>query len=216
LTKDGLKGLVLDLRFNPGGALDAAGAICAMFIDDGKVVTVKSRVRADDVLKASQFRPLFKAKPYTSVPMAVLVNGDSASASEIVSACLQDYDRAVVVGERSYGKGSVQTVRPFAVTEGKIKLTFARYFPPLDRNIDRFSTPGKPEDEWGVQPNKGFEVKLSREEKTDLRDAFRDREIIQRKDGKVDPKDPKKKDFKDTQLEKAMDYVKEQIKTAKK
>jgi carboxyl-terminal processing protease len=213
LTKDGVKGLVLDLRGNPGGALDAACAICAMFIDDGKVVSVRARDQPEDSLRASQFRPLLKIPPVTNVPMAVLVNGDSASASEIVSACLQDYDRAVVVGERSYGKGSVQTVRPFNATEGKVKLTFARYFPPLGRNIDRFSTPGKPEDEWGVSPNKGYEVKFSREEKNDFREVMRDREIIARKDAK-DP--PKKKEFKDTQLDKAVEYVKEQIKTAKK
>lgn len=213
LTKGGVKGLVLDLRFNPGGALDAAAAICGLFVDDGKVVTIKARVgNRQDVLRAREYRPTPEA--YTKIPMAVLVNGDSASASEIVSACLQDYDRAVVVGERTYGKGSVQTVRTFPATEAKMKLTFARYYPPLDRNIDRFSTPGKPEDEWGVQPNKGYEVKLSREEKGDLREVFRDREIITRKDAKK-PDEPKK-NFKDTQLEKAVDYLKEQIKTAKK
>lgn len=213
LNKDGMKGLVLDLRGNPGGALDAAGAVCAMFIEDGKVVTIKSRGADDDVLRAAQFRPLLRGVSCTTVPMAVLVNGDSASASEIVSACLQDYDRAVVVGERSYGKGSVQTVRPFNPTEAKVKLTFARYFPPLGRNIDRFSTPGKPEDEWGVTPNKGYEVKFSREEKSDFREVMRDREIIPRKDAK---EPPKKKEFKDTQLEKATEYVKEQMKAAKK
>ncbi len=213
LTKDGLKGLVLDLRGNPGGALDAAGAICSMFIEDGKVVTIKMRDQPDDVLRAAQFRPLLRGVSCTNIPMAVLVNGDSASASEIVSACLQDYDRAVVVGERSYGKGSVQTVRPFNPTEAKVKLTFARYYPPLGRNIDRFSTPGMPEDEWGVSPNKGYEVKFGREEKSDFREVMRDREIIPRKDAK-DP--PKKKEFKDTQLDKAVDYVKEQMKAAKK
>lgn len=213
LNKGGVKGLVLDLRFNPGGALDAAAAICGLFVDDGKVVTVKARAgNRQDVLRAQEYRPV--TQPYTKIPMAVLVNGDSASASEIVSACLQDYDRAVVVGERTYGKGSVQTVRTFPATEAKMKLTFARYYPPLDRNIDRFSTPGKPEDEWGVTPNKGYEVKISREEKGDLREAFRDREIIARKDAKK-PDEPKK-NFKDTQLEKAVDYLKEQIKTAKK
>ncbi len=213
LNTDGLKGLVLDLRGNPGGALSAAAAVCARFVEDGKVVTVKSRGAEDDVLRAAQYRPLLKGVSCTAVPMAVLVNGDSASASEIVAACLQDYDRAVVVGERTYGKGSVQMVDSFRPTEAKVKLTFARYFPPLGRNIDRFSTPGKPEDEWGVSPNKGYEVKFSREEKNDFRDVQRDREIIPRKDAK-DP--PKKKEFKDTQLDKATDYVKEQMKAAKK
>lgn len=212
LSKGGVKGLVLDLRFNPGGALDAAAAICGLFVDDGKVVTVKARAgNRQDVLRAQEYRPV--AQPYTKMPLVVLVNGDSASASEIVSACLQDYDRAIVVGERTYGKGSVQSVRSFPATEAKMKLTFARYYPPLDRNIDRFSTPGKPEDEWGVQPNKGYEVKLSREEKSDLREAFRDRELIPRKDAKK-PEEAKKA-FKDTQLEKAVDYLKEQIKVKK-
>ncbi len=215
LTKDDVKGLVFDLRFNPGGALDAAGAICSMFVSDGKVVTVKSRIKAPDVYKTDYYRQRHKLDPaLTDLPVAVLINGESASASEIVSACLQDHDRAVVVGERSYGKGSVQTLRDFPATEGLMKMTFARYFPPSDRNIDRFSTPGKPEDEWGVKPSSGYEVKNSREEKTDLFDVIHDREIIPRKD-KLGEKKKEKEGFKDAQLEKAMEYLKEQMKAKK-
>ena len=216
LKDKGMKGLVLDLRFNPGGVLQGAGAICAMFIDDGKVVTVRPRegVGPEDVLRASMFRRFTGPEKFTDFPMAVLVNGQSASASEIVSACLQDYNRAVVVGERSYGKGSVQTVESFRATDGEIKMTTARYFPPLDRNIDKLSTPGKPEDEWGVKPSKGYEVKLSREDARDLAEKFRDHELIPRKDGKGEKKD--KKEFKDVQLDKAADYIRDQLKTAKK
>lgn len=119
----------------------------------------------------------------------------------------------MIIGERSYGKGSVQQVDQFRPTEGQIKMTTARYFPPSDKNIDKNSTPGKPEDEWGVKPDKGFEVKLSKEEQRELADHFRDREIIRGKDNpkEVDPDKPVK-EFKDKQLEKALDYVKEQIK----
>jgi carboxyl-terminal processing protease len=214
LKKDGMKGLILDMRFNPGGVLTGAGAICGMFIGDGNVVTVRPRVGEEDVLKANMFRRFTGTDKFTDFPMAVLINGSSASASEIVAACLQDYGRGVVVGERSYGKGSVQTVEPFRATEGEIKMTTARYFPPGNRNIDKLSSGGKPEDEWGVKPDKGFELKLSREEARDLADVFREHEIIPRKDGKGEKKE--KKDFKDTQLAKAADYIRDQLKTAKK
>lgn len=216
LKKDGMRGLILDLRFNPGGVLTGAGAICSMFIDDGKVVTVRPRVGQEDVLRTNMFRRFTGTERFTDFPMAVLVNGQSASASEIVSACLQDYNRAVVVGERTYGKGSVQTVEPFRATEGEIKMTTARYFPPGNRNIDKLSSGGKPEDEWGVKPDAGFELKLARDEARDLAEHFREHEIIPRKDGKGEKKEEKKEEFKDTQLEKATDYILRQLKTAKK
>ena len=149
---------------------------------------------------------------YPKFPMAVLINGGSASASEIVSACLQDYGRAVIIGERSYGKGSVQQVMPFSLTKGQIKMTTARYFPPSDKNIDKHSTGGKPEDEWGVKPDKDYEVKLPKEELRDFAEYFRERELIPKKVGEPAPK----KEFKDKQLDKALDYVRSQIKLAAK
>ena len=92
--------------------------------------------------------------------MAVLINGNSASASEILGACLQDQNRAVIVGERSYGKGSVQNIRKFAATGGEIKLTTATFWRPNGKNLNKASTKGTDEEDWGVRPSKGFAVKL--------------------------------------------------------
>jgi carboxyl-terminal processing protease len=209
LNSSGLKGMILDLRNNPGGTLQGALMISSMFIEGGKVVTVRERDGREDVLTSKQARI---KDTYTKFPMAVLINGGSASASEIVSACLQDYNRAVIVGERSYGKGSVQQVMPFNMTKGQMKLTTARYFPPSDKNIDKYSTGGKPEDEWGVKPDKGYEVKLPKEELRDFAEYFRERELIPKKVGEPAPK----KEYKDKQLETALEYVRDQMKLAAK
>ena len=202
LRKTGLKGLVIDLRYNPGGLLDIAVDICDLFIDDGVIVSVKPRVGRPVTYNDRGIAN------YADFPIAVLVNNFSASAAEILSACLQDHGRAVVVGERSYGKGSVQSIERFPSTGGQIKLTTARYFPPSDKNIDKLSSGGKDEDEWGVKPDKGYEVKLSREEKQELADFFRDREIIKAKP------DAEKKAIKDKQLDKALEYVRGQMKAS--
>jgi len=124
-----LKGIVLDLRNNPGGILNAAVEVADMFLDKGLIVYTEGRV------KDSQLR--FNAKPGDNVdkgPMVVMVNGGSASASEIVAGALQDHKRAVIVGQKTFGKGSVQTILP--MTNGTaIKLTTARYFTPSGRSI---------------------------------------------------------------------------------
>jgi len=207
LKDAGMKGLVLDLRFNPGGFLTTAIAICDLFLDEtGVIVSVKYRNRDPEVWKGRR-----GGKDNIAFPMAVLINGQSASASEIVSACLQDYNRAVIIGERSYGKGSVQNVKEFNSTGGQIKLTTARYFPPLGRNIDKITSGGKPEDEWGVTPDKSYEIKLPREEAQDLAEFFREREIIQPKTGPAKETKP----FRDRQLETAVEYLRVQIKAAK-
>ena len=211
LSATGIKGFVLDLRNNPGGTLQGALDISSLFIEGGKVVTIREREGAGESLTTRQAR-VKGVGSYTKFPMAVLVNGGSASASEIVSACLQDYNRAVIVGDRSYGKGSVQQVMPFNLTKGQIKLTTARYFPPSDKNIDKYSTPGKPEDEWGVKPDKNFEVKVPKEEALAFAEYFRDRELIPKKVGEPAPK----KEYKDKQLDKAVEYVRDQIKLAGK
>ena len=127
LTQD--KGIVLDLRNNPGGLLDQAVGLVDLFIDEGEIVSQKGR-------DASEERS-FKANSSTTLtdaPIVVLVNGGSASASEIVSGALQDFKRAVIIGENTFGKGSVQVILPITEEEA-IKLTVARYYLPSGRTI---------------------------------------------------------------------------------
>ena len=124
-----LKGLVLDLRNNPGGVLQSAVEVADAFIDDGLIVYTEGR------LPSSQME--FSAQAETQMPdlpLVVLINGGSASASEIVAGALQDHGRAVLMGTDSFGKGSVQTVLPLA-GERALKLTTARYFTPSGRSI---------------------------------------------------------------------------------
>ena len=200
---------MLDLRLNPGGYLTAAIEICELFLRRGEaVVTVRERVRAERATVAR------RDGPFVGLPVVVLVNGQSASASEIVAACLKDNKRAVVVGEQSFGKGSVQDVLSFG--DGELKLTIARYFPPLDYNIDKLAADNDKEKKittWGVTPSEGREVKLTREEMTDYVEYVRDQEVIH-PPGWVKPKD--QKEFKDKQLDEALKVLREQLKGAGK
>jgi C-terminal peptidase prc len=216
MDKSGLKGLVLDLRNNPGGLLTTAVQIADLFIDDGLIVTIRPRVGPEQPYGGDH------EGSYLNFPMVCLVNNGSASGSEIVSACLQDHKRALIVGERSYGKGSVQNIQPFSPTEGEIKLTTATFWRPNGKNLNKMSikdydkmTPEElAEKDWGVKPDTGYVVKLDRKERVDLDEHLRMREVIPRRD--APPKDPKdvKPEFKDRQLETALDYLKSQIKTA--
>nr|VFK63356.1 MAG: carboxyl-terminal processing protease [Candidatus Kentron sp. UNK]VFK70820.1 MAG: carboxyl-terminal processing protease [Candidatus Kentron sp. UNK] len=128
-NQDSLDGLVLDLRNNPGGILDAAVEVADAFLKKGKIVYTKGR--RDDA------RLEFNTKPtdiLKGAPMVVLVNGGSASASEIVAGALQDHKRAIIVGEKTFGKGSVQTILPMKNGDA-LKLTTARYFTPSGTSI---------------------------------------------------------------------------------
>jgi carboxyl-terminal processing protease len=128
--KDGMKSLVLDLRNNPGGLLTAAVEVSEKFIEDGKlVVYTEGRVRNQNMRFTAHAK-----KALTKVPMVVLVNQGSASASEIVAGALQDWGRAMVVGTQSFGKGSVQTIIPLSDGSG-LRLTTAKYFTPKGRSI---------------------------------------------------------------------------------
>ena len=114
---------------------------------------------------------------YTDPPLAVLVNHNSASASEIVAACLQDHDRAVVIGQRSFGKGTVQRLLMLESGRSILKLTSATYWRPSGKNINRM--PGDTEeDEWGVSPNPGFEVPLDNQQYLNWRKYRRLRDIF--------------------------------------
>lgn len=131
LIDGGAKGLILDLRNNPGGVLDDAVEVCDLFLDEGIIVTIKGRTenkeRIDKYLA-------WKGK-YTEIPLVVLINEFSASASEVVAGALKDNDRAILVGERSFGKGTVQVIYELSDGSG-LKFTTARYFLPLGLSVD--------------------------------------------------------------------------------
>ena len=130
INADKLKGYVLDLRNNPGGLLDQAISVSDAFLEKGEIVSTRGR-NAEETQR-------FNARPgdiSKGKPVIVLINGGSASASEIVAGALQDHKRATVVGTRSFGKGSVQTIIPLGSGNGALRLTTARYFTPAGRSI---------------------------------------------------------------------------------
>ena len=206
LEKQGIKGLILDLRENPGGLLTAAVGVCELFIEPGStIVTTRGRSGTiDDTYQAEDAGHRF------SWPMCVLVNRYSASASEIVAACLQDLHRATIVGERSYGKGTVQKVHEVEGGKGVLKLTTSSYWRPNNKNIHRLST-NKETDEWGVKPDEGLESKLSDEELIKWNDLRRQRDILPADDGEQRPDflelKPEDAEKLDPQMQKAVDYL---------
>jgi carboxyl-terminal processing protease len=141
LKKDGAQRIILDLRGNPGGLLNEAVNICNLFVPKGEViVTTKSKIEKHNSTYKTTREPVD-----LEIPLVIIVNGKSASASEIVSGALQDLDRAVVVGSRSYGKGLVQ--RPIDLTYGtQIKVTIARYYTPSGRCIQALDYTHKDKD----------------------------------------------------------------------
>jgi carboxyl-terminal processing protease len=130
LQGDKLKGFVLDLRNNPGGLLDQAISISDAFLEKGEIVSTRGRNTEETQRFNARAGDLTKNKP-----IIVLINGGSASASEIVAGALQDHKRATVVGTRSFGKGSVQTIIPLGSGNGALRLTTARYYTPAGRSI---------------------------------------------------------------------------------
>jgi carboxyl-terminal processing protease len=229
LQAAGMRGLVVDLRNNPGGLLTAAVEVSSMFMPEGKtVVTTKGRGGVvEDVYNATHKNPKIK---YDGYPIAILINRYSASASEIVSAALQDHARAVIIGERSYGKGSVQNLIRMEGGKSALKITTASYWRPSGRNIHRFPD-SKEEEDWGVKPNKDYEVKLTPEERAEYYKYRRERDVVRRqgenakppeKDGKDEDAPPlikggdkkdeaKKVPFRDRVLDKALEYIRAEL-----
>ncbi|MEM8943898.1 MAG: S41 family peptidase [Planctomycetota bacterium] len=161
---DPIEGLILDVRDNAGGALDAAVDISDLFLRAGQtIVTTRGRDRA--------VRDRFVSTGnggYTRLPLAILINQNSASASEIVAACLQDYGRAAIVGQRSYGKGTVQRLERMESGRSLLKITSATYWRPSEQNIHRM--PGDTEQStWGVSPDRGYQVTLDDQQYVDWR-----------------------------------------------
>ena len=152
VPEDQLKGYVLDLRNNPGGLLDQAISVSDAFLERGEIVSTRGRLENSASRTNARAGDLTKGKP-----IIVLINGGSASASEIVAGALQDLSRATVVGTRSFGKGSVQTVIPLS-GNGALKLTTARYYTPSGRSIQA----------KGISPD----IKVDQVIPEELKDAF--------------------------------------------
>ncbi len=149
LEAKGVQGYVLDLRSNPGGLLMASVEIARQWLDDGVIVSTKTRDGVQDIKRAS-------GKALTKAPVVVLVNEGSASASEILSGALQDNNRAILVGQKTFGKGLVQSVRGLSDGSG-MTVTIAKYLSPSGRDIHKY----------GVQPN--ITAKLSEDDAKNLK-----------------------------------------------
>lgn len=152
-----LGGLILDLRWNPGGVLNEATAIADLFLKEGVIVSTRGRATDEEVYRAREEGTL------PEFPLVVLVNGQSASASEVLSGALADHGRAIVIGTRTFGKGLVQSVIGLPSGDGaQLKITEQRYYLPSGRCIQR--TDDSPV--WGVDPTDGFYVPMTDEELT--------------------------------------------------
>ncbi|WP_408610448.1 S41 family peptidase [Helicobacter anatolicus] len=205
-----IDGMVLDLRNNPGGLLNQAVGLSELFIKEGVIVSQKGRIKNENI----EYKANGKA-PYANLPIVVLINGGTASASEIVSGALQDYKRALIIGENSFGKGSVQVVLPVD-NNSAIKLTTAKYYLPSGRTIQAIGiTPDIIVHAGSVPQNENsFEIK-----EADLKNHLQNELIkLEKKDTKTQKKEDKKEDKKeiitleninsDIQLKTAIDLLK--------
>jgi carboxyl-terminal processing protease len=211
--RNGFEAIIIDLRDNAGGLLDAAIGMCDLFIEQGRIVSTNGR--------HGKLRSSFEATPDIvipkDIPMVLLVNQYSASASEIVAACLQDHQRAIVIGERTWGKGTVQNILDLEGGQSALKLTTATYWRPSGKNIHR-GKDAKDEDAWGVRPNKSFEVNIPEDivERVYLKRRDRDRYQVPSNDSEAevdsgDAPTPAEEPVDDPQLRKAIDYLNERL-----
>jgi len=171
-----VKGVVIDLRWNPGGLLTEAISIADLFLEEGTIVSTRGRKFPERIEKAR------KEGTLPNFPVAVLINGNSASASEILAGAITENNRGIAVGTRTYGKGSVQSVRPIPVKDSEgnekiaeLKVTEQGYYLPSGRSISRKNDAT----EWGVDPSKGYSVEMSDEELIAMLKVRREQEIIQ-------------------------------------
>jgi carboxyl-terminal processing protease len=193
MKSEGMKGMILDLRWNPGGLLEQAVGVCEKFLPRGQlIVSTEGRNPAQNSIhKAAGHGDELVNRDGSEIPMVVLINGSSASASEIVAGCLQDLHRAVILGEKSFGKGSVQSIIP--LEDGSaLRLTTAKYYTPSHKVIH----------EVGITPN--VVVPITDEEERDI--------MIKRQPGGIESLDPKQRDevanSRDPQLDRATDLLK--------
>ena len=195
LEKQGMKGLILDLRNNPGGLLNAAVDVSDKFLEEDKViVSTKGRVENQNFIFKSKGR-----KKHLIYPMVILINGGSASASEIVAGAMQDHKRGIIIGTKSFGKGSVQTVMP--LSDGSaVRLTTSKYFTPSGQAIR----------EDGITPDIIVEYKETPRVDEEGKEAIFDDLLEEKKDEKVEKPEQKKEEKKeyDNQILSAVDVLK--------
>ena len=207
--------LILDLRGNSGGLLDAAVEVCDMFIDEGVIVSTSGR--------AGGVRSSYTADPSRTivprdVPVTVLVNMLSASASEIVAACLQDHQRAVVIGSRTWGKGTVQNIFDLEGGRSALKLTTAGYLRPNGKNIHKLKD-ARDDEDWGVLPNPGWEVAVSDDQAAKLLELRSKRDAVPLAHPGSDEdlaaagtvESPPAEPLDDPQLRRAIEYLEQKI-----
>ncbi len=194
LEEQGMESLILDLRFNPGGLLNVAVDMADKFIKKGVIVSTKGRHKSQQ----REYKA-HRSKTYNNYPLVILVNNGSASASEIVSGAVKDLKRGLLLGNKTYGKGSVQTLIPIENRNSALKLTTAKYYTPSGTMIDGS----------GIEPD--IKVVLSKKELRELHKhlARINATDIRTKDGKKSIEDDNdKEDFVDVQLSKAIDVLK--------
>lgn len=192
LTARQMQGLILDLRNDPGGLLDAAIAVADLFLDAGKIVTIKGREGETTHIAKSE-------GTFTGFPVALLVNRKTASCAEIVAGSLQDNQRAVVIGERTFGQGIVRRLFELQNGVGTIKLPVAAFYRPSGKPMNRYPD-AQDADDWGVTPDEGYEIVLSDEELKQLEADRGMRDTSNPDAALVAP-------FEDRQLLKAIEFI---------
>jgi carboxyl-terminal processing protease len=173
LEKNGMKGLIVDLRFNSGGYLNQAVEIVDKFVNEGLIVSTRPRLGAFPQWEVAT------GKAHPNYPLVVLINGQSASASEIVAGALQDkaYKRATIVGSRSYGKGSVQTIIGYPGDGAQIKYTMAHYHLPSGQRVkNHYEEEKLGKEDWGIAPD--VKVELRSDEVLELYNIQRDNAVV--------------------------------------
>jgi carboxyl-terminal processing protease len=208
VTEQQALGLIIDLRNNSGGLLAAAVEMSNMFIESGQIVSTRGR-KKDIIVR--EWKANSETEFSTSVPIVLIVNQYSASATEILAACLQDNKRAAVLGQRTFGKGTVQNIFQFENGRSALKLTTASYWRPSGVNIHR-DPEHTLEDIWGVSPDEALVLETDDETIQGVALHRRDRDIVPRKDGikvKREPQ-PALLEF-DIQLKRAVQFIDEAI-----
>lgn len=203
----GARGVVLDLRANPGGLLDIAIEIADLMLESGVIVSTRGRNTEEEIASAGP------GDVFAGAPMAVLIDGQSASAAEILAGALLDNDRAIALGQRTFGKGSVQSVYDLPGNLGQLKLTEQLYYLPSGRSIHRSDSSLS----WGVDPSDGFFVPLSDEEQFEVLRRRVELDVINGEHEEQHWDDPEwvRTTAKDAQLSAALTTLRARVETGK-